>query len=96
MKPFPVFLFVTTVVTGAMAQPGPTTRDMTCAQARSLVASRGVVVLRTGPGTYDRYVRDASLCAVAEAPKSAWVRTADVAHCPVGGTCRPSEIENGH
>jgi hypothetical protein len=68
---------------------------MTCAQARRIVASQGAAVLRTGPATYDRYVRDGSFCALQETARPAWVRTADVAQCPVGGVCRSVEIDNG-
>jgi hypothetical protein len=56
MKPFLVSLVITTVAIGAMAQVG-TTRDMSCDQAAGLVANQGAVVLRTGPTTYDRYIR---------------------------------------
>ena len=81
--------------TAAVAQSGPTTLAMTCAQARGIVASQGAVVLHTGPTTYDRYVRDGSFCAFQETARPAWVRTADTAQCPVGGVCRSVEIENG-
>jgi hypothetical protein len=81
--------------TGAIAQSGSTTLAMTCAQARGIVASRGAAVLRTGPATYDRYVRDGSFCVLMETARPAWVRTADVAQCPVGSVCRSIEIDNG-
>jgi hypothetical protein len=68
---------------------------MTCVQARGIVASRGAAVLHTGPATYDRFVRDGSFCALQETARPAWVRTADAAHCPVGGVCRSVEIDNG-
>ncbi|KLK93444.1 hypothetical protein AA309_08985 [Microvirga vignae] len=80
---------------GAIAQPGPTTLAMTCAQARGIVVSQGAAVLRTGPTTYDRYVRDASFCALQETARPAWVRTVDTAQCPIGGVCRSIEIDNG-
>src|SRR5829696_8952254 len=60
---------------------------------RGLVAAKGAVVLRTGPNTYDRYVRDASFCAVQESVRPDWVRTADSAQCYVGGVCRMREID---
>jgi len=82
-------------VTGAVAQTGATTLTMTCAAARGIVASRGAVVLRTGPATYDRYVRDSRFCALPETAQPAWVRTADTAQCPIGGVCRSNEIDNG-
>ncbi len=88
-------LLMTSFATGAMSQQGPATPEMTCAQATGLVASRGAVVLRTGPAAYDRYVRDASFCAVQEMARPAWVRTADAVQCPIGRVCRSIEIDNG-
>ncbi len=93
MKPVIAFIIVSTFSTGATAQSGATTLDITCAQASGLVAAKGAVVLRTGPNTYDRYVRDASFCAVQELVRPDWVRTADTARCYVGGVCRMREID---
>jgi hypothetical protein len=87
MKTFLLSLVMTAVVTGAMAQPGPTTLDMACAEVAGVVASQGAVVLRTGPTTYDRYVRDTRFCMRGEILEPAWVRTADVAQCYIGSTC---------
>jgi hypothetical protein len=95
MRPLLVSTAVAGFVTGASAQSGSTTLAMTCAQARGIVASQGAAVLRTGPATYDRYVRDGNFCAFQETARPAWVRTADVAQCPVGGVCRSIEIDNG-
>jgi hypothetical protein len=94
MRPILVFLVVASFSTGTRAQVGPTTLNMTCAQAAGLVTSRGAVVLRTGPTTYDRYVRDPSFCALQETTRPAWVRTADIAQRYVGGVCRLREIDN--
>jgi len=88
MKPILVSLIITSVATSAIAQSGRTARDMTCAQAAGIVASQGAVVLRTGPTTYDRYVRDPSFCARGETTQPAWVRASDVAQCLIGGTCQ--------
>jgi hypothetical protein len=95
MKHLLVFVTVASFSTFAIAQSGSTTLAMSCAQARGIVASQGAAVLRTGPATYDRYVRDGSFCALQETVRPAWVRTADVAQCPVGGVCRSIEIDNG-
>jgi hypothetical protein len=95
MKPVLLVLALATVSTAAMAQSSRTTLNLTCAQARGLVAAQGAVVLHTGPTTYDRYVRDGSFCAVQEMVRPAWIRTGDVAQCPVGGVCRSVEIDNG-
>ena len=95
MKPILVFLAVVGMSTGAMAQSEPTTLNMTCAQARGIVASQGAAVLRTGLTTYDRYVRASNFCAFGETVHPAWIRTADAAQCPVGGVCRSVDLENG-
>ena len=95
MRPILVPVVIASLTTGAVAQPRPTTLVMTCAQARGIVNSQGAVVLRTGPTTYDRYVRDGSFCALQEMAWPTWVRTADAAQCPIGGICRSPEIENG-
>ena len=95
MKPILVFLAIVGMSTGAMAQSGPTALNMTCAQARGIVASQGAAVLRTGSTTYDRYVRASSFCALGETVHPAWIRTADAAQCPVGGVCRSVDLENG-
>ena len=95
MKAILVSLAIASLGTSAMAQSRPTTLNMTCVQARGIVASQGAVVLHTGPTTYDRYVRDSSFCALQEMARPARVRTADVAQCPVGRVCRSVEIDNG-
>jgi hypothetical protein len=95
LKSILFFLSIVGFAAGAVAQSEPSTSDMTCAQAAGLVASQGAVVLRTGPATYDRYVRDARYCAVQEMARPAWVRTADAAQCQVGRVCRSIEIDNG-
>ena len=95
MKLLLVSVAIAGFATGAIAQSGPTTLGMTCAQARGIVASRGAAVLRTGPATYDRYVRDGTFCALQETARPAWVRPADVAQCPVGGVGRSFDIYNG-
>jgi hypothetical protein len=95
MWPLLLFVAVSGFATGASAQSGSTTLAMTCAQARGIVASQGAAVLRTGPATYDRYVRDGRFCALQETARPVWVRTADVVQCPVGGVCHSVEIDNG-
>jgi hypothetical protein len=95
MKAILVLVAVAGFATHAVAQTGATTLTMTCAAARGAVASQGAVVLRTGPMTYDRYVRDSNFCALQETARPAWVRTADIAQCPIGAVCRSVEIDNG-
>jgi hypothetical protein len=72
--------------TAAEAQERPSTLAMSCAQANRLVATRGAVVLSTGPYTYDRYV-GGNFCAINESTEPAWVPTADAAQCFIGYRC---------
>jgi len=69
--------------TPAAAQVGPMTTSMTCAQTRGLVASRGAIVLSTGPTTYDRFVAHEGFCQRDEWAGPAWVPTRDTPQCPV-------------
>jgi hypothetical protein len=50
-------------------------------------------VLHTGPTTYDRFVRDSSFCPHPLTAQTAFVRTADAAHCPIGGLCQETTVE---
>jgi hypothetical protein len=94
MKALLMSVAIAGFATGSLAQSGPTTLAMTCAQAAGIVASQGAVVLRTGSTTYDRYVRDGSFCALQETARPAWVKTADIAQCPIGGVCRSVDRDN--
>ena len=71
----------------AFAQGRPSTLNMTCAQAATLVASRGAVVLSTGPGLYDRYVAHQSLCPTGDFGRPAFARTRDNPQCNIGLYC---------
>ncbi len=75
------------VATAAAAQPRPSSLEMTCGQARALLASRGAAVIGTGGYTYDRFVRDRSFCQPTEATRSALVPTLDTPGCFVGYRC---------
>ena len=77
------------IVTATSAQAMPSTLQMTCSQAASLVVSRGAVVLRTGPNTYDRYVSGQGFCARAEVAVPEWVPTVDATQCFIGYRCDP-------
>ena len=70
----------------ALAQR-PSTLDMTCAQARSVVLRQGAAVLGTGGQTYDRFVRDRNFCEATEIGRRAFVPTRDTRACLVGFTC---------
>lgn len=73
---------------GASAQTGPVTFDRPCAASRDIVVDQGAAVLTTGPGTYDRYVKDAAYCLVDQYPQPAWVPSSDNPQCFVGYRCR--------
>ena len=62
--------------------------EIRCAQAAGLVAARGAIVLGTGGLTYDRFVSDASHCAIKETTEPAWVPAADTPQCFVGYRCK--------
>ena len=71
---------------GALAQSHPLTLQMSCNQARGLVAAQGAIVLNTSPTTYDRYVAGGQ-CVLGEFPEPAWVPTGDTSQCPIGYRC---------
>jgi hypothetical protein len=79
------------VTTGAVAQPRPSTPQMSCRQAAGLVASRGAIVLGTGAYTYDRYVTDQRFCLRSEITVPEWVPTADTPQCFVGYRCKEAD-----
>jgi hypothetical protein len=60
---------------------------MSCASARSLVSTRGAVVLGSGPDIYDRYVATQGFCQRDEMTKPGWVATSDTRQCFVGYVC---------
>lgn len=72
----------------AVAQPRPSTLQISCAQARGLVAARGAIVLSTGQFTYDRYVAHVGFCQRDETTVPAYERTADNPQCFIGSRCR--------
>ena len=77
----------------ALAQAGPVARSMSCQNARAIVASRGAVILSTGPYAYDRYVSGSQFCVRGETTEPAWVPTADTPQCFVGYRCRDTDLE---
>ncbi|MFG1423233.1 hypothetical protein [Roseixanthobacter liquoris] len=74
---------------------GPSSVNMTCAQALSFVTKAGGTVLATGGLTYDRYVRDRSFCNYSDVTKPAFVPTRDVKQCFVGYTCIDPTTDTG-
>jgi hypothetical protein len=85
------------ILTGgaAFGQTAGTTQAMSCNRAAAVVASRGAVVLHTGPTTYDRFVSGSGACAVNQLTEPAWVRTSDRAQCFIGYRCRDTDLDNG-
>jgi hypothetical protein len=78
---------VVLLATGAPAQPRPSTLAMSCGQARALVASRGAIVLGTGPHTYDRYVAHTGFCPHDQTTEPAYEATRDNPLCYIGSRC---------
>lgn len=75
-------------MTGFVAAQGrPSTVQMTCAQARALVARHGAIVLGTGGQTFDRFVAHRGFCPVTDVTQPAWVRSRDARQCFVGYRC---------
>ena len=68
MKTIVLTLALTAFATGAVAQPRASTLDMSCGQARGVVASQGArgSVLGTGGYTYDRFVSNRNFCEINE------------------------------
>ena len=85
------------ILTGgaAFGQTAGSTQAMSCSQAATVVASRGAVVLRTSPTTYDRFVSGSGACAVNQFTEPAWVRISDRAQCFIGYRCRDTDLDNG-
>jgi hypothetical protein len=65
----------------------PSTLDMSCQQAQSLVGRSGAVVLSTGRHTYDRFVASDRFCLPGEYALAATAPTQDARQCPLGYTC---------
>ena len=75
------------LATMALAQEGPNLRTMQCAEAKSLVQSKGSAILNSGPNIFNRYVKDSAFCAEDMYLTPAWVRTQNSRSCFVGYTC---------
>lgn len=80
-------LTVLLIVAPAVAQAQPNSREMSCAAVAELVQRDGFAVITTGPGVFDRYVKDTGFCAGDQITVPAWVPTSDQPQCPVGYRC---------
>jgi hypothetical protein len=95
MKAALAFVLLASTGSTALGQAAGTTQGMSCGQASALVASRGAIVLHTGPNTYDRFVTNSGACPLGQYTEPAWVRTADRAQCFIGYRCRDTDLDNG-
>jgi hypothetical protein len=93
MKATALTLALTVFATGAVAQPRASTLNMSCNQARYVVATQGAVVLGTGGHTYDRFVNSRYFCEINETIEPVWVPTADIPQCPIGYRCREGPLD---
>jgi hypothetical protein len=72
----------------ALAAPRPDVSQMSCEQARDLIAQSGARVVTTGPNTYKRFVARGGYCDPGERYlHPAWTPTADQKSCRIGYTC---------
>lgn len=71
----------------AAAQGRPDATNMTCAQARALVARAGAIVMGLGGPTYDRIVLHQGFCTPSEYIDPVFAPTLDNRACLVGHRC---------
>lgn len=64
------------------------TPDYRCSELQERLERDEVVVMYQTPTIYDRYVVDGSFCALGEQAKAAKLKSADLASCYVGFTCK--------
>ncbi len=86
MRSLLVALLVISFATAAYAQR-PSTLDMTCREARSVVARAGAIVFSTGRHTYDRFVASDRYCLPGEYAYPTSAPTSDARQCPLGYRC---------
>lgn len=89
----PVALALLALAGPAAAQARPDSLTMTCNQARQLVASRGALILGSGPHIYDRIVANQSFCPWPQHVERTFVPTRDTRNCFVGYVCRDGRPE---
>ncbi len=88
---------IVAVFAASAADARQSTRNMSCRQAASVVASAGAIVLSTGRHTYERFVAGPGFCEVDMWADHAWAPTRDARSCRVGYVCRhrPAPWEEG-
>ncbi|MFG1266764.1 hypothetical protein V5F40_02225 [Xanthobacter sp. DSM 14520] len=78
---------------GMMAIPVP---PSTCAGVAQVVRTQGLILIPTGNGNAQRYVRDERFCAEDQVTKPAWIATSDNPRCFVGYTCGESNDDGSN
>ena len=78
---------------GYMAVPVP---PSTSAGVRQVVTSQGFILVPTGGGNAQRYVRDQRFCLDDQTTKPAWMPTSDNPRCFVGYTCGENNNDGGN
>lgn len=82
------------LVTGAaVAQQRPYSPDMSCKAIENLVASRGALLIDTGPRSFDRFVNSRQFCYFSQDIEPAWIPAGDDRECFVGYTCKEHDRE---
>jgi hypothetical protein len=66
-------------------------RQLKFQQSKSLVILQGDIVLTLSITAYDRIVRNGSFCDPGYSSKLFFTPTADMARCPIGNNCVPSD-----
>lgn len=78
---------------GYMAIPVP---PSTCGGILQVVRTQGFILIPTGGGNAQRYVRDERYCAEGLETKPAWLPTSDNPRCFVGYTCGAANNDGGN
>ncbi|MFG1231173.1 hypothetical protein V5F72_02565 [Xanthobacter flavus] len=78
---------------GYMAVPVP---PSTCSGVRQVVTSQGFILIPTGGGNAQRYVRDQRYCQDDQSTSPAWMPTSDNPRCFVGYTCGEANNDGGN
>ncbi|MEP9352879.1 hypothetical protein ABLE93_04685 [Xanthobacter sp. KR7-65] len=78
---------------GYMAIPVP---PSTCGGIAAVVRSQGFILIPTGGGNAQRYVRDQRYCQDDQTTTPAWLPTSDNPRCFVGYTCDEADNDGGN
>lgn len=92
-RPALVLLLGLATAAPASGQPRAPTSRMTCADAIETVKREGSVVLGTGRGQPERFVRGRDQCEFSEVAELRFVPTRDNPQCPIGYRCREPGFE---